>query len=92
MINGYWLGLAFVPAGGEVQRKGQFGYCCAIRLRVDDSLSSSLRYRLLISPVKLLSVVIAIKVIEDTLMIRCHELPVAVAYLTYSCAWEQKNG
>lgn len=25
MINGYWLGLAFVPAGGEVHRKGNSG-------------------------------------------------------------------
>jgi hypothetical protein len=25
MINGYWLGLAFVPAGSKFQRKGNSG-------------------------------------------------------------------
>ena len=79
MINGYWLGLAFVRAGTKVQREGKLGFCCAIGSQVDERLSPNLCYRFLTSLAELLSVMTIIKVVVDTLMICCHELPVADA-------------
>jgi len=75
------IGLAWLlfRLGVRFKGRGKLGYCCAIGSQVDERLSPNLCYRFLTSLAELLSVMTIIKVIEDTLMICCHELPVADA-------------
>jgi hypothetical protein len=62
IINGYWLGLAFVPTGSKVQRKGDSSIAVRFDPNYNESLSSSLCYRFLISLAELLLYDTAIKV------------------------------
>jgi len=48
MINGYWLGLAFVPSGSKVQRKSNPSIAVRFDSKSIRPLSSSLCYRFLV--------------------------------------------
>jgi len=78
MNNGFRLGLAIASSGRAVQRKGS----SKIAVRFDSNdvnpflplFASGYQF-----PRRSCYSMIAVKVIVDTLMILCHELPVAVA-------------
>jgi hypothetical protein len=53
--NGYWLG--FYSLWEYNSKEGDFRYCCAIRLEVDESLSSIPCFRKLSSRAELLMIV-----------------------------------
>jgi len=48
MINGYWLGLAFVPSGSKVQRRTNPSIAVRFDSKSIRPLSSSLCYRFLV--------------------------------------------